>query len=531
MSFTGIVHRDDNGIFWFDDRPVRNPSQIPTTRAWKNTTWYTPPGVKASDWSTIMRPGDEAFGPDPGKVVGVSFRIGRRSRMRVFSSSTWGVDKRNPHECFGAIRSLMAAVRAAGMKVKSSVAATALQVYLDRYDGQGGRPSLCQLPCRWRGLAHAAMHGGPIAVMQGGASYATQIDVSKAYLHALQQPVPAMGVMNSERYGGYVTHDDKRWERVRTRIGFVEATVRVNDSLCGTHGLPPMPLHTSYGVIFPLGTIRGAWTIDQVKDAEERGEIVVVKVHQFCFAPIVQPLFAELADLFHALPVPVQKRLYTRFWGKLGSRGGWTAIKSDEPLEGYVPATGLWWGFDGVQLDSPHAPKAYRPDLAAFISASNHRNVLSTARQLDPSSIVACHVDSIWTTDLVGAAKVCAAKTGAGSWRAKRTGELRFYGVGCYNHDGHVAASGYDSTIMGRISPQSVERWAQGGRTQHRRMLLKTRIWDADPAVEADATSRPYLLEMDLREGQTEGPSVYDSCWTLGGWMRHPSSDEDSSTA
>jgi len=469
-----------------------------------------------------MRPGDEAFGPEPGRVVGVSFRIGKRSRMRVFSSSTWGVDKRNPNECFAAIRSLQAAVRAAGMKVKTSVAATALQVYMDRYDGKDGRPSMCQLPCRWRGLAHAAMHGGPIAVLKGGAPHAVQIDVSKAYLHALRQPVPSMGVVNGDRYGGYVTHADKRWSKIRGRIGFVEATVRVNDSLCGSHGLPSMPLHTSYGVIFPLGSIRGAWTIAQVEDAERRGEIEVEKVHQFCFAPQTQPLFAELADLFHRLPVPIQKRLYTRFWGKLGSRGGYVAVKSDEPIVGTIPASGMWWAFDGVQFDSAHAPKTYRPDLASFISATNHRNVMATARRLAPDSIVACHVDSIWTSDTIGAARVCASMSGIGGWRKKRSGPLRFYGPGCYNHDGHVAASGYDSSVLGRLSERSVEAWAEGGRSQHRRLLLKTRIWHGDPATDLHAVSRPYLLDMDLRQQQTEGPSVYDPCWTMGGWMRRP---------
>ena len=518
--FTGIVHRDENGTFWFDDRPVRTPDQIPTTRSWKGTTWYAPPGIRSSDWSAIMRPGDEAFGPEPGKVVGVSFRVGKRGRMRVLSSSTWGVNNRDPNDCFRAIRSLMAAVRAVGMKVRTSVAATALQVYMDRYDGQDGRPRISQLPCRWRGLAHAAMHGGPIAVLKGGAPYAVQIDVSKAYLHALRQPVPSMGTINGQRYGGYVTHDDKRWSKLRNRIGFVEATVRINSSLCG-RSLPPLPLHTShYGVIFPLGNIRGVWTIAQVEDAERRGEIEVEKVHQFCFASVTQPLFAELADLFHTLPLPIQKRLYTRFWGKLGSRGGYSAIKSDDPIVGTVPATGLWWSFDGIDLESAHAPKTYRPDIAALISSTNHRNVLSTARRLSSDSIVACHVDSIWTTDTIGAAKICASSDGIGSWRKKRSGPLRFYGTGCYAHNGRVAASGYDSSVLGKLTEESVEAWAEGGRSQHRRLLLKTRIWQGDPATDKNASSRPYLLDMDLRQQQTEGPSVYDPCWTVGGWMR-----------
>jgi hypothetical protein len=514
---TGVVHKGADGTIWFDDHPVRDPSQVPRRRAWRSTLWYATPSVTSADWGRIMGPEDVAFGPMPGSVLGVKFRIGKRNRFTVLDSSAWGVNASDPVQSFSNLQRMMAQAESNGIRVKNSVAATAVGVYMDRFDGTQGHPAIRQLPPRWRAMAHAALHGGPISVLQAGASCATQIDVRNAYLAALYEPMPVVGVEDGNRVGGWLTHDNKKWDRVRRLTGFVDASVRVSPDL-DPLALPPLPVHLRHGSVYPRGELRGCWTIAQVTDAEERGEVEVLEVHQFCFAPQTRPLFAEVADLFGSLPKTLGKRLYTRFWGKFGSRGGYAAHKSEQPVFGEVPASGLWWKFDGIGLDSHRARPTYRPDLAAFVCASNHRRVISAMRELDASSVVACHVDAIWTTDLAGAAKLCAPGDVVGGWRPKRTGPLRFYGAGCYDHDGDLAASGYDSRIHGALSKDSLERWIQG--TTHRRMLLQTRRWSEDPAVDPQATSRSLLLEMDRCVGPTEGPTVYDRCWSMNGWMR-----------
>jgi hypothetical protein len=515
MPLTGVIHRDRNGTFWFDDRPVRGPDDVPRRRAWKNTLWYATPGIPAAEWAKIMGPRDHAFGPKPGHVAGLVFRTRQRGKYRVLTSTTWGVNKANPNTCYDNIRRLQVLAAAAGLRVRSTIAGTAVQAYMDRYDGTKGHPSLQQLPCRWRGLAHAALHGGPISVLRGGAPYATQIDVRKAYLAALYQEVPIVGPE-----GGWYTHGGRKWSQLHKLVGLVDATVRVAQHPDDPSWLPPLPVHFGTGSAYCTGTLRGCWTIAQVRDAELRGEIEVIEVHQFAYAPQTRPLFAEIADFFQELPDTLQKRLYTRFWGKFGSRGGYTAHASEEPREGEVPAGGLWWAYDGIPLDSPKAAPTYRPDLAAFVSAHNHRNVMKTLRQLKPESVIACHVDSIWTTDVVGAHRICSRQSGVGAWRPKRTGPLRFYGIGCYRHNTHLAASGYDERVQGKLTLESMEKWIQHPQTTHRRLLLETREWDGDPALEGGSTSRPLHVAMDTTVSPVEGPSVYDPCWTMNGWRK-----------
>ena len=512
-GLTGVIHRDENGVFWFDDKPVRGPKDIPRGRAWKNTVWYATPGIPSVEWAKLLGPRDHAFGPRPGQIAGLQFRTNQRGRYRVLTATTWGVNKANPNACYDAIRRLQVLTAAVGLKVCSTIAGTAMQAYMDRYDGKKGHPRLQQLPCRWRGMAHAALHGGPIAVLRGSAPYAVQIDVRKAYLAALYQRVPIVGPE-----GGWYTHGGRDWSQLRKLVGFVDATVEIAEK--GSAWLPPLPVHFGFGSAFPTGKLRGCWTIAQVCEAEERGELIVTKIHQFCYAPQTRPLFAEIADFFQTIPSQLQKRLYTRFWGKFGSRGGYIARTSEEPRFGEVPAGGLWWAYDGIPLDSPAARPTYRPDLAAFVSAHNHRRVMATLREIDPASVVACHVDAIWTTDVVGASRVCAKQSGVGAWRVKRTGPLRFYGIGCYRHDRHLAASGYDARIMGKLTLPRMERWIQHPHTTHSRLLLETREWTADPARVPSATSKPLHVEMDTTVSPAEGPSVYDDSWTLAGWRK-----------
>jgi hypothetical protein len=515
VPLTGVIHRDQSGTFWFDDKPVRGPSEVPRGKAWRKTVWYAPTGIPTIEWARLLSPRDHAFGPRPGHVSGLHIKTHSRGSYRIYTSSTWGVNKTNPNACYNAIRRLQVLSAAAGLRVRSTIAGTAITAYLDRYDGERGHPKLRQLPCRWRGMAHAALHGGPIAVMKGGAPHAIQIDVRKAYLAALYQDVPIVGPE-----GGWYTHGGRNWKQLRKLVGFVDATIIVAVNPDDPTWLPPLPVHFSFGSAFPTGTLRGCWTIAQVREAEDRGELEVRKVHQFCYAPQTRPLFAEIADFFQELPTALQKKLYTRFWGKFGSRGGYTARLSEDPREGEVPAGGLWWAYDGIALDSPAARPTYRPDLAAFVSAHNHRHVMATMRTLKPNSIVACHVDAIWTTDTVGAIRASAGPDAVGAWRQKRRGPLRFYGIGCYRHGRHLAASGYDAAVLGKLTADRQARWIQHPGTTHRKLLLETREWTADPAFDPSATSRPLHLEMDCTVSPAEGPSVYDKDWTLGGWPK-----------
>jgi len=517
---TGIVHRDKDGVFWFDDVPVRDKRDVPRSRAWVGTTWYAPQGVKAVEWSSIMSPQDLAFGPRPGVMAGVSFNV-KRGRMKVLSASTWGVDAKDPNRCWNELAKLYVQAKACDLSVRSSAAGTAVGIYLERFDGQNKHhPSLRQLPCRWRGMAHAALHGGPIGVLRASSPNAYHVDVHRAYLKALRAPMPVVGSHDDRKVGGWYTTDDERWETVRTLHGFVDASVRVwgpDDPA----GLPPLPVHTWGGAMYARGTIRGCWLISEVRAAEERGEVEVLKVHEYAFAPTVAPLFAPLADLFESLPQPLGKRLYTRFWGRLGTRGGFSARVSDEPVEGMVPSSGLWWNWDGIDFWSHKAPRTYRPDLASFVCGENHRAVIAATRKLAHGSILGLHVDAIWTDDLKGADAMCGDDI-AGNWRVKKRGPLRFYGIGCYDHDGKLAASGYDSSVYGRLTPERQVDWIRGATIPHHKTVMRTREWTADLAWDDTATSTPLTVNMDTERSPVTGPGVHEDCWSLGGWYRGP---------
>lgn len=533
--YTGIVHRDANGIFWFDDLPVRGPEDLPTGKAWAGTLWYVPDGIRTAEWAKLMRPGDFAFGPRHGDVMGVSFRVGPKSRMRVVRASSWGVQDRDPNAAARELDWLMVEAAAADLPIRTSIASTAVQLYLQRFDGSPGHPAIRQLPSRWRGLAHAALHGGPIAVLRGGADYAVQVDVHRAYLAALREEMPIVGRGEDGRVvGGWWTDEDLRWARVRRHFGFVDCRVRVAGDLHDPEGLPPLPVHVGTGIVFPTGTFRGVWTIAQVREAEERGEVEVLEVYQYAFSNRRQPIFAELADFFDQLPAPLAKRLYTRFWGKFGMRGGYVAEVRDKPVDGEIPSGGMWWRYEGIALGDTAAPATYRPDIAAFVATFNHRRVIETARGLAPGSTVAVHVDAIWTTDVVVARGLVRQpgpdgippKPRAGDWKVKREGRLRFYGVGAYNHDGHLAASGYDPLVHGPLTEERLRRWVGAGEAVRRRMLLDARAWKGDPARDAGATSHPPRLEQDVSApSPAEGPSVYDPIWTPSGWMRQPADE------
>lgn len=517
-SFVGVVHRDENDVLWFADVPVRDPSQLPRRKSWASTLWYADATVRPSDLARILGPEDEAFGPAPGQVRGAKVRVGKNRVYRIAMAESWGVHRRDPDAVDREVRELRMLAEAAGMRTKTSAATTALTAYLDRWDGDFDHPFVVQLPCRWRAMAHAAFHGGPIAVLRGGAENASQIDVRRAYLDALYSPVPVLGTTPGGRTGGYRVIEGAGWDQLRKRDGFVDLTVRVHSD---PEGLPPLPIAAPEGVIYPNGRLRGCWVISQVREAEERGQVTVETVHQHAIAREMRPLFAEVADFFAGLPDKLAKISYQRYWARWGNPGGWSGTFSETPRVGEVPSNGLWWRYDGVTLLDPNAPRTYRPDIAAFIAALNHRRVMRVlAEDLRPGSVAAVHVDAIWTTDLEGAKRVCERAKGIGGWREKRRGPLRVWSPGCYDHAGDVAASGYDAALYGPATRERVESWVKNANAVNRRLLLLQRDWTGDPKSDANAASRARTVEMDDKIAPTEGPLVEDPMWTVGGWVR-----------
>jgi hypothetical protein len=528
LNMSGLVHRDPNGVVWFDDRPVREAADVPRAPCYRSTVWYASTALRCQDWSRLMSDdaddGDIALGSEPGVVTGVSLGVARGGRMRVFDARCWGVAHADPESCIEELETIQSEAAAADMRLRTSAAATAVALYMDRLDGKDGRLALRQLPSQWRGLAHAAMQAGPVAVLRGGADHATHIDIHRAYLQALREPMPVLGVRDGEKVGGWATHDVglEGWDAIRDLHGFVDAVVRVRGE--GVGELPPLPIHAPSGTLYATGLLRGVWSIDLVRDAEERDELDVVEVKQFMRALAVEPVFSDLADLFELLPRVLGKRMYTRFWGKLGSRGGYIGRKSRDPVEGAVPAGGLWWTWQGVApWDWKRVSRTYRPDIAATVLANNQRRVMAACRKLERGSVIATHVDAIWTSDTAGALRL-ATETAAGSigaWRCKRTGPLRYYGFGAYQHGERLVCSGYDKKVRGELTEERLVQFVQQSEGLERRYVLNGRRWSSDPVLDMAATSMPLTIDMSGASSPVDGPEVWSSDWTLSGWYRH----------
>jgi hypothetical protein len=524
---TGVVWRDDRERLWFDDVAVHGPNTLPRSPAWAGTLWYTTSSVRPQDLARVLGPEDEAFGAKPGQISGIKIKCQKKGSYRILMASTWGVERKRPEEVHEDLEDLMIKAASQAVRWKGSAAGTSVSTYLDRYDGKEGRPFIKQLPARWRSMAHAAIHGGPIVVCKGSASNAAHIDIRSAYLSALFEDMPLLGRDgDGNNVGGWWTWDDPAWKNVRKLFGLVEATVRVDRDAVLKWQIPPLPIHLPLGTVMATGRIRGVWTIDLVRDAEERGEIEVEKIHQFCHTTQHAPVFAALAEDFAAMPKTLGKRLYTRLWGKMASRGGFKAKRQEFLEEGQIPSLGLAWRWDGVTWEGHKAPPTYRPDVAAFVVSHTYRKVLSTLRSLQPGSIAAVHVDAIWSSDVTGCRSACPEEPQVGEWKLVQEGPLRFYGTGIYNHGGKLGASGYDEAALGPLTPEKLEAWANHHSTP-RRLLLLNREWTADPAISADAESVP--LDLDLSDNlPVGGPEVTDDMWTPGGWIKRAASpDQD----
>ena len=410
-------------------------------------------------------------------------------------------------------------------------------------------PPLGSLPHRWREMAHAAVHGGPICCLRGGSDHAVEVDIKGAYLTAMcgEMPVignyedPDTGQMSFNSY--FAGRDGVTWEQIMAdgiEHGFIDATVYVNEDL--EYGMPPLPISVGEGMVFPRGKFRGIWTLPLLKMAVDFNEAQVLKVHHSFFSRRAEQLFLPYASFLRRLPKPISKELYVKFWGKFNFRGGWVGIKQAEaPDRPCIPANGLWWYEERIN-QTDRARPTYRPDIAAYIASYNHIALYKAMRSIDPKSIIAVHVDAIWTDDLEGARRLCdnskkvnefniqenrlETVSDYGGWVIKREGPLRFWACGVYDHNGKLGYSGFDAkkySTTGKPTRSEIDNWMKvRDNNKQERENLCCREWKdgITPGQDENAISKSVILDEINPTCPFGGLDFYDTDWIPSGWLR-----------
>ena len=410
-------------------------------------------------------------------------------------------------------------------------------------------PPLGSLPHRWREMAHAAVHGGPICCLRGGSKDAVEVDIRGAYLTAMCGEIPIVANYEDPETGEtsfnsyFAGRKGITWDQIMDEgleHGFIDATVYVNENI--KYGMPPLPITVGEGMIFPRGQFRGVWTLPLLKMAVDFNEAIVLKIHHSFFTRRAERIFLPYASYLKGLPKEISKELYVKFWGKFNFRGGWVGEKrEDPPPNGGVPRNGLWWHEERIgQLD--RARPTYRPDIAAYISSYNHMNLYKAMRTLKPKSIIAVHVDAIWTDDIEGAQRLCdnspkvtefdtetnSLKTVSdyGGWVIKKRGPLRFWGPGIYDHDGKVGHSGFDPKkySFGRTpNRKQIEFWMENKKdnTKNRENMICRKWRDGiSPGDSEKAVSKSIKLRQIDPNRPFGGLDFYESDWLRSGWLR-----------
>ena len=372
---------------------------------------------------------------------------------------------------------------------------------------------------------------------------AVEIDITGAYLNAMSMPLPNLAKSM------YFYNPEQSWRTIRTNFGFVEALVNVPKSL--EKGLPPLPLYNGRGTIYPTGIFRGVWSIDLLRYAEEECGVKVIDTFEHaCFLrQFLEPYFQPLANQWFRIENrSLAKPMYTRFWGKWGNRGGYVGYPARlvGNRDGAFPSNGFDWYSSMVEQDEDTEAKPYRPDIAATIAAYNHIAVHRALRILKPESIIAVHVDAIWTDDIEGAQRVCdeiqpdrltwmdetdedyiedelSSGNFPGQWRIKNSGRDRHLACGVYYHGNQVGHSGLKGKP--RSEEELVRRYTlthSPKDTQELAFAIEARNWNDNlkPLQSIHARSTAPHLKQTNHQRVIQGSPVYSSKYNNLGWLQ-----------
>ncbi len=273
--------------------------------------------------------------------------------------------------------------------------------------------------------------------VSGGAQVGAHIDRRQAYLSEMAQPMPAGET--------YIMDGEIPAHRHVDKPGLVYCCVKVAHTNV-VNQLPPLPIASKRGkMLYPVGEFRGIWPSIMLKEALESGEIEITKVYWSMRWTTLKPIFAPFVEKVSTLPKELAKPLYTRVWGKMSAQGGWVGTLESKQNND-IPSGDLYWVCKAKPQYANSFPPYHRPDVAAWIVGLNHANMVRSVRATKPETLIAAHVDALWSSDVQGCLDQCG--DSRGEWKLEGTGQIRYYSQGRYYvNDGSkvkIGASGWD---------------------------------------------------------------------------------------
>lgn len=477
---------------------------------------FYPPGTDTSAIETLMKPPDVAWVGRGGDSPSFTFKVHRDGQFRIAPFSSWGVDEEHPRRGLDAIEELRTAAGILRGGAGRTLGSTAGKVCKQEAE----RDHLGQLQPQFRTLAHSAIHQGPTVVLRGGCDDGIEIDRVAAFLQGMRRPVPV----------NWIAWPDVTWAELEgiEDEGIARAAVYLDPGAWAGR-LPPLPVRTSGGTIYPVGLVAGVWTLGLLRQAVSLGA-VVLELEEVALAAC-ENVHARAADVIDAVPHKgLRKLLYTRYWGRLAAVGGFDGSPEQrEETDVRINHSLLWWRWSGMTVGKDGAPD-YRPDQAAFIATSNHLEMNARIATIPPDGLIAAHVDALWIDGSIH-------EPGEpGGWKEKARGPLRWYATGTYSHDDQGNLG--DKGIPAR-KPGGLEHHAQGCKAKPlttKRMnewtggLRKTGDWirrwgvlGGPSQTDPGATSDPPVHGENHRTYRPESiPSVSDPDAWISGWPSTP---------
>ena len=498
-------------------------TSVPHGKDWRGRFLACDDGTLRSVFRSAAKSGlrGVAFGSKERGIRSLRLEEGRRHKVSFFNARGWGISAHMPDDVQRQMRECRDWCNATGHAWRPTAASWMLAVWRKEYKHLENGGTISQLPPLFRPLAIRGYQGGPILHSRAESRPSRAWDKKRAYTHAMMRPLPTGRPMRS-------VHRD--WSRLRRQLCMVEATVEVASDL----DLPPLPvrLHREGTLIYPVGRFRGVWTSVDLRGMEERGDGVVVRVHDAIVFPagrVLEPLMGQLADwedqgFAHA---KFAANAFGGKWAQHHTHKAFIGYSASEIKAKYTSKSGrvrdyslaqdeygITWVVEREDLFGRRAP-TYRPERTAFIVARNRSSVFDAVRRCEKGSVSYIHIDCMWTSDQL---------TDPGpAWRLEGTfSSSRHYAPGVYvevGDDGRVGHSGMSGEPTASQVNSAMKRLAN---TVGHAGSLAVRRWTADPALDPTAVSVPWdAVDFDLpRHVERTIPRVdlWGEEWSRGGY-------------